>query len=482
MTDYKTNPVHMGPAMTNVDLTDGSERADYVDQDYVLRQLGRPHRCINLMYCYYPDDKGWPARVSEVYKSDGSSGAWGYPYDDYFTYKGGVGGDLSDEPFKYMRDIRRHGQDVCLTLTMDPFLDDERIAAVARDLRTFGRMQVRVNHEATGSWFSFNKRASYEQVAAFFCKVCDIFHREAPNCKMILCLDGCTELDKDAPMVMEDIFTDAAKHTDIVSVDRYFTLHYGFPTDICDEETKTYYRLDIDTVYQLYKNSYNRYIKMNDGNVKPMVLSELNSDGDVTGPYEQAEMVKDFCDRVKADPEKWLEGFTMYMFRDSGRLGLEITDPNNKNVGVKQPLMDTYREIIHDEYFSPKFTSGNEVALPAKLRWGSFTDSDGLEIPMVLKKKPVFYELYFGEELKDANLMIETGGEWFYKAPGTRFVDLAPAFFGKEIGENTSMPLRFFAPPASGENDSSQGEDWQENYYYTLKALPEIRIKYNPIQ
>ena len=41
---------------------DGSERGEYVDQDYILAKMGRPHRSISLMYCYYPLDEGWPGR------------------------------------------------------------------------------------------------------------------------------------------------------------------------------------------------------------------------------------------------------------------------------------------------------------------------------------------------------------------------------------------------------------------------------------
>ena len=78
--------------------------------------------------------------------------------------------------------------------------------------------------------------------------------------------------------------------------------------------------------------------------------------------------------------------------------------------------------------------------------------------------------------------MIEIGGEWFYKAPGVKCIDLASAFFNKKIEKETEMALRFFAPPTTGENDESQGDDWQLNYYYELPKLPEIRIVYEPIE
>ena len=230
------------------------------------------------------------------------------------------------------------------------------------------------------------------------------------------------------------------------------------------------------------KKSYERYAYVNGGVYKPMVLSELNADADVTGPYDQAEMFRKFADLLKEDKDNWLSGFTMYMFRDRGRLGLEIEDPNNSNVGIRQPLMDTYRELIHEEFFEPKMEIGEEISFPAKLRWGSFEDSDGIAVPVKLEKNPVFFEMFFDEELIDSNLMIEVNGEWFYKAPGVKCIDLASAFFYKKIEEPKELSIKFFAPPASGENDPAQGDDWQLNYYYELPKLPDIRIVYEPIE
>ena len=73
--------IHMGKAKCAVDLGDGSERGEYVDQDYILAKMGRPHRSISLMYCYYPLDEGWPGRASVVHASPDVSFAWDYPYD-----------------------------------------------------------------------------------------------------------------------------------------------------------------------------------------------------------------------------------------------------------------------------------------------------------------------------------------------------------------------------------------------------------------
>ena len=56
-------------------------------------------------------------------------------------------GNMSGQPFEQMRDIRRHGQDVTLTLTLDCSLSEEYLRAIAKDFRTFGRMRLRINHE-----------------------------------------------------------------------------------------------------------------------------------------------------------------------------------------------------------------------------------------------------------------------------------------------------------------------------------------------
>ena len=59
--------VKLIPAKFAVDLGDGSERGNYVNQDYILQKMHRPHRGINLMYCYYPLDEGWPKRARDAY-------------------------------------------------------------------------------------------------------------------------------------------------------------------------------------------------------------------------------------------------------------------------------------------------------------------------------------------------------------------------------------------------------------------------------
>lgn len=473
----KVYRIIMGSAKCAVDLGDGSERGEYVDQDYVLNKLGRPHRSISLMYCYYPFDKQWPARISEAMKDAEISFQWDYPYDDYFPYKGGIGGDKDSEVFEQMRDIRRHGQDVTLTLTIDPAVTDEQLAAIGDDLRTYGRLFLRINHEATGNWFSFNKRAGYQEVADFYCRAVRIIKQHAPNVITILCIGG-VEHPETGEIEKEKEFSQAVRETDVWSVDKYMALHWGWPYDIAEPGGNSHNRRSVTEVYEHTKLSYERFKYINGGVSKPMVMSEFNADGDVTGPYEQAEMVRRFYNILKEDNAEWFKAITLYQFRDRGRLGLEMQDPNNADVGIEQPLMKTYKEIINDDWFKPSIKLGDEIKLPVTLRWGNSEDAEGIAIPLHLEKNPHFCELYFED---DSNLMIEFNGRWFYKSPDARSIDLMPAFYETPLKAECDITLKIFAPPASGENDLSL-PDGLSNYYYTVNDLPKLRLRYSPVE
>lgn len=475
--ELKAYPLHMGKAKCAVDLGDGSERGEYVNQDYILQTLGRPHRSISLMYCYYPLDEGWPGRASVVHKSPDVSFAWGYPYDDYFTYKGGPNGNTQDEPFTYMRDVRRHGQDVTLTMTIDPHVPDEHLIAIARDLRPFGRMMLRINHECTGDWFNFTKRSTYKEIGEFYSHFCKILKEHAPNVQTILCTggvdEGKTEIEK------EDCFAQPVRDTDMWSIDKYFALHWGWPYDVAERGGKSHSRGNVKEIYEYTKRSYERFKELNGGVAKPMMMSEMNADGDVVGPYDQVAMVKEFCDLIKNENATWFTNFSMYQFRDRGRLGLEVEDPNNPEVGIAQPLLAAYKEIIHDDYFSPQMTQGEgEVSFPAKLRWGGAEDADGLAIPVHFDGNPHFCELYFED---DSNLMIEVNGRWFYKSPQVKVIDLMGAFFEKPLTGPADLTIKLFAPPASGENDLG-APDGLMNTYATLEKLPKLRLRFEPVE
>lgn len=473
----KIYKIHMGKAPCAVDLGDGSERGEYVSQDYILHALGRPHRSISLMYCYYPLDEGFPGRASVVHADPNVSFAWDFPYDDYFTYKGGLNGTTDDEPFTCMRDIRAHGQDVTLTLTMDPHITDAHLAAIGEDLRPFGRVFLRINHEATGNWFSFNRRCTYQEVADFFVRASRIIKEHAPNVQTIICIGGVEHLGAEK-MEKEEEFAQTIPAADIWSVDKYMALHWGWPYDVAEKGGNSHSRSKVRDIYDMTKASFERYTFLNGGTPKPMLMSEFNADGDVTGAYDQAAMVQEFCDILEEEQADWFTGFTFYQFRDRGRLGLEIEDPNNPDVGIPQPVMQTYKEIIHSTRFLPEMTQGDPVQLPVTLRWGSSEDAEGLAIPLHFEKNPVFCEVTFADE---GNYMMELNGKWFYRSPRAKTIDLMSAFYEKPLDGPCDMTLKLFAPPASGENDLSL-PDGLYNAYTAVEKLPSIRIRFAPVE
>ncbi|MCH5268831.1 MAG: hypothetical protein J1E62_10890 [Lachnospiraceae bacterium] len=477
---WKLTKVCRKPAPCGLDLGDGSERAEYVNQDYILQTLGRPHRNVNIMYTYYPKDKEWPQRISEACKDMEIHFQWDYPYDDYFPYEGGIGGNPDGEPFQQMRDIRRHGQDVTLTLTIDCSLEDEYLRQIARDLKPYGQMRLRINHECSGDWFTHNQRYSFEEIAAFFERFDKIVKEEAPNIRTVFCAGCVLDLENpDSPVQEEEAFKRAYLAADVWSVDCYLALHYGWPFDVCEKDSNSFATTPIDVFCKRLELTAKRLTKINGGVKKPLVVSEFNTDGDVTGPMNQGDSILRFVEKLKNDKaEEWFGGFTLYQFRDRGRLGLEIEDPNNKAVGIPQPLLYDYRQILKDPYFQPEVKMLEEIELPVTLRWGSAEDAEGISFVVPFADTPEFCELTFDE---DVNLMIEINGRWFYKAPETKTVDLMPAFFDNPLQGSKELAITMFAPPATGQNDPEQGEDWTRNYYCTIHKLPELRLRYEPI-
>lgn len=477
MSEIKVYKVQLLPAQCAVDLGDGSERGEYVNQDYILQKLGRPHRNISLMYCYYPLDKGWPKRARDAFKHEKVNFQWDYPYDDYFPYQGGLSGNTQGEPFCYMKDIRRHGQDVTLTLTIDCAVSDEHLIQIAKDLKPYGRMQLRINHEATGNWFAFNKRYSYQEVADFFVRFHNIIKQEAPHIKTILCIDGVEE--NQTVLKYEKEFTEAIKVADYWSVDRYISLNFGWPFTVAERGGTSHFRRTIEQIINRDLASYERFKFVSGGIEKPMLLSEFNTDGDVTGVVMQAETIRKFYELISSGKVTCYSGIVFYQFRDRGRLGLEIEDPNNKEVGIEQPVLKVYKDIISEPFFNHKMEILEATNFPVKLRWGGAEDSQGLALEIVLKGQPVFFEASFEGHL---NLMIKLNGKWFYKAPGVEKIDFMPAFYDKPISNEGILQMFIFAPPNDGINDPNQGDDWEINYYTTMSKIPTLRILYEPIE
>ncbi len=456
--------LHMGPAACALDLGDGSERAEYVNQDYILHKLGRPHRNVGIMYTYYPHDAQWPQRISKACKDMNITFQWDYPYDDYFPF------NADGQPFEQMQDIRRHGQDVALTLTVDCALSDDELRDVARMLRPYGRMTLRINHECGGTWFTHNKRFTYEQVGQFFVRFSNIIHEEAPNVRTVFCAGFAKEGEK---LEQEDAFAEAYRAADVWSADCYLALHYGWPYDVAEVGGGAYKADSVDMYYDLFRTTYER--ASSQFGQKPLITAEFNTDGDVTGPRHQGESVIRFAHAFRDHQADWFKGISLYQFRDRGRLGLEIEDPNNPAVGIEQPMLHEYKALLKDPYFMPSMEEGEEATFPAALRWGGAEDADGLAIPLTFEGNPEFCEMTVEQPI---GLMVELNGHWFYKAPNVKTIDMMSAFFDDPLTAPTVLTMKLFAPPADGVNIDDGHEDWMTNYRTVLTEAPKMRIRY----
>ncbi len=459
--------VTLFPAACSLDLGDGSERGEYVNQDYILTVLKRPHRSINLMYCYYPFDKGWPLRASVAHKPKGDRD-WPYPYDDYFPFPGGPKGDPEGKAFQEMRDIRRHGQDVTLTLTMDCAVPDSHIRIIARQLRPYGRLRLRLNHECDGFWFTFNRRYTYTEVAAFFVHFSNVLKEEAPNVQLMCCW-GHTVNIKSNVLSHEGELAPILDASDLWSTDKYTTLHYAWPRKSCEPggRRKTYNIEKVSTIWRQLRATHRRFCELT-GENKGLEIGEFNADGNVGGEEFQAKLNREFYGLVLKEKPAFLTGITFYQFRDRGRLGLEKEDPNNQLNGLPAPFLDEYKKTIQHPHFRPRESwAANTGSL--KMVWRSSEDSEGLGYGVKLKKRPVFVELLLD---KKANLMIWAGNQWFYKKPGVEWVDVTMAAVG--WGTAKPFPLRFFAPPASGMNPGGAAQVVSK-----LSKPPQVRVRYD---
>jgi hypothetical protein len=458
--------VGLTPAACSLDLSDGSERSEYVGQDYILSLLGRPHRYINLIYCYYPLDKGWPKRVSNVFKNKGGF-IWGYPYDDYFPYSGGLSGDPTGPVFQQMRDIRRHGQDVSLTLTADCAISDDQIKAVARDLRPFGKMRLRLNHECDGFWFAFNRRYSYEEVARFFVRFARIVRTEAPLVRMVSCWGSVPDY-KTSRLIHEKELAPMLPVADVWATDKYLSLHFGWPFKSCEpaDLDKTYSAISDRDMWFLMETTHKRFAEMT-GEDKGLEIGEFNVDGSVGGLEHQSRRAERFYRRILKEKPPFLKGITYYQFRDRARLGLERENPNDPTVGLPSPFLPVYKELIQQPHFLPK-EHWSRLNGAATLEWRAADDSDGLGWRIPLKSKPVFLELLFG---KNDNLMIHAGDDWFYKKPGVEWVDVTLS--AGRWRRAKPFPLSVFAPPADGMNPGGAS-----SFATRLKDLPQMRLLY----
>jgi len=458
----KIREVKMLAPHCGADMSVGSERGDYVAQDYVFEKLGRPSRGINLMFAYFPLEDTWPDRGP-------CDRGWYGNHNGYFSYMGGINGDTKGEPFQSIRDVRRHGQEALLSLSIDCALPDEELIQIAKDLRPFGRLEMRINHEANGFWMLASRKYSYEQIGSFFVRFHKIIKEYAPNVLTDICLNGVGK-DPISYHWEDEKFGQAIKVADIVSIDEYNSLKYCWPNDTGEGDDDGVGKMSFEEWWEIITKFHDDVLKVTGGVEKPIYIREANTDAYVVGMDGQIEWIKQTYGHIASEKPAWLKGITFYQFRDRGGLGLEFEDPNDPNKIVENPSLATYRETVKDPYFNPRFMIYQDeldFSEPIELEWGSATDATGLYISKKLESNGGKCILALN---KPMNLIIKANDQWFYNPPESNSVDISAAVKGHD-----NIDLYMFAPPATGENTpKDDGSGYQETYRVSLTKMPEI--------
>ena len=455
--------VSLGPAQCGADITNGSERATYVPMEHVFRVLKRPHRAINLMFTYYPFDKGWPKRASKVVAWKEGMGQWDLPYDDYDVYLGGPGGISDAEAYRQFRDVRRYGQDVHFTLTIDPKVPVKSLRLIAKELRAYGRVFFRINHECNGFWFQHNRRYSYKQVSDFFVKFHKILKEDAPLVETVLCLNGF-----DDPLQMhvgEKELAEAVRAADVIAIDRYLSLHYAWPNNFSNDPA-TYFDLSVEQWWKAMNLNRELLCEVRGDDSFPVSFPELNADSDVNGYHGQAKRITMLYDLVKKEKKDWLKSVTMYQFRDRGGLGLELESRVSHEFVSRLPSCGAYRKAASDPYYNPVMVAGEQLSKagsPLKLRWYNSEKADGLSI----RGKRHSASNRMRIKLDSGNYLIECNGKWFHSRGGS--VDLKAAVFPGD-----KYAINIFCPPHDGTNSTGHDGNYLPYYQAEIRVRPEV--------
>jgi hypothetical protein len=368
-----------------------------------------------------------------------------------------------------MKDVRKHGQDVTLTLAIDCAVESDHLQRIAEELAPFGRTRVRINHECDGNWFAYSKRYTHKQIADFFIRFAGVLRKRAPLVQTICCWGA---VDPETGKLRHPDLAPMLEHADIWSVDKYLSLHYAWPYNVCekDELGKSYMRDGVRAVYHDLSKVYDAFVRSS-GKKKPLEISEFNADGDVAGRAAQAKMLRQFYLKVAREKPRFLKGITYYQFRDRGRLGLEQEDPNRPGVGTPSLFLKAYRQMLLGEsHFSPTETwTPLAPGRPPSLVWRSAHDADGLGVRVRVPPHASFFELQLP---KQPNLLVRVGGAWFYKSPGVEWLDATEA--ARAAGR--AVDVAIFAPPAPGTN-ARRGLGFASAVETRLGAAPAVRVR-----
>lgn len=450
------------PACT-LGITDGSERGDYAGSAHILQRIGRPHHVVNLMFQYYPDLENWPTQGVKwhgFYRNNSLNEG-----DGYFPLvleEGGIWGQLY---LRQIADVRAHGQDAQLTLTLHCDTPDAILIRIAQSLAPFGRLRLRINHECNGSWFYFNRRWSFRQVSDFFIRFHHIIHEHAPEILTVACWNGPGEAYSDPSKsgklgkVTEDQLGPMFKTADVISFDQYASLHYLWPDPAFDvQHPSGFFAVPFEYWWKTLTDCHELMSELCGRDVD-IEVHEINQDAELHGVLGQAEWLERFYREAAARNYRWLTNITFYMFRDRGGLGLEWEDVNDPNRFEDRPALAAYNRAIRDPHFEYRVVaSGALTEAEMTMQWKSSVDSEGVGIQ------------YRSMKAGDAriilpcasNVLVGCRGQWIVKRTDEESVTL-PLVEG-------SNELNFLMPPPDGQNNVSGA------YQTILPQMPTVVI------
>ncbi len=344
-------------------MSNGSERGEFVPIGRIFSCTQRIHDGIQALKAYYPYEANWSPhhKISEVSRREEVDFAWGYEYEDYHPFNlNARGGDCRGQ----FEDIKRYGSDLHLTLAMDLSLGDRDIEEVIRSLGPYGRIFLRINHECNGNWFRFNKYHSYKEVNDFFVRCHRIVKANSSQIFTVFSLSGDFFARE---KVVSDFFLriapdemrEALELADYWSLDRYSSLHYGWPFEqtINPESTNSYFKGTADDWWHLIEECYLSMIWHNGLKMKPLFINEFNADSNVDGLQVQAEIVGSVYDRLSRGDFAWLAGIAFYQYRDLGGLGLE---KGNTDKFSENPVLEVYRRAVNTIRYHTKIEDWQE--------------------------------------------------------------------------------------------------------------------------
>jgi hypothetical protein len=460
-------------------MADGSERSDYMPQAEAIRRLGRPHAGINLMACYYPDQTFWPERrlfSQEVphYRHSvkdqtattklGNLNDW---TDGYYSF------DINNpnnDVISQAQDVRRHGQDVRLTLTADIDTKNADLEKIGDMLKDFGPVELRLNHEANGcTWFRFAKNVGdmkgaartklYYRISQFFIRAHKVMRAVAPNVSFVGCYNGPGERalkGELAPGEMPHLENEELglmyEIPDVlVSLDQYGSLHYGWPGHQItnppiiggvNHDDHNSFALGPWGLCELVIRPFQKFISRKRGVATRIDLGELDFDEDIHGAQIRAQLLHECYSWIQRHP-KVIGSTTFYELTDMGGLGLFRQKAYGNLKDLKENIVtDVYRRIMAWPEFVPqRALKGTVKGTQVDLRFASSSDATALEIELGANAKAVD----FGESYWRRVVFVQASG-------AERFIHTDARRLEVPMGATRAI---VFALPADGRNNKS---------------------------